>query len=155
MRGGAGDVYLLSLFKLQKRVVRIIKSSPHRAHTESIFLDLKLLSIYQLYKQKILLFIFKYIRVCLPKLFNNYFSRNVDIHSHVTRWQNKLHTHKCRTSAAQKAIRCYGVILWNEFSSKVCFDVSFTCHKRAKKHFFSIKYNFLLQIISSDVLYII
>ena len=46
--GGTGDVYLMSLFKLQKRVVRIMKSLPHRAHTESIFLDLKLLNIYQL-----------------------------------------------------------------------------------------------------------
>ena len=134
--GGAGDVYLLSLFKLQKRVVRIMTSLPHRAHTESIFLDLKLLNIYQLYKQKIVLFMFKYIRGCLPKLFNNYYIRNVDIHSHVTRQKKiKLHTHKCRTSAAQKAIRCYSVILWNEFSSKVCFDVSSTCYKRALKTF--------------------
>ena len=72
MWGGAGDVYLLSLFKLQKRVVRIKKSLSHRAHTEPIFLDLKLINIYQLYKQKILLFMLKYIRGCLPKLFNNY-----------------------------------------------------------------------------------
>ena len=133
--GGAGDVYLLLLFKLKKRVVRIIKSLPRRAHTEPIFLDLKLLSIYQLYKQKISLFMFKCIRGCLPKLFNNYYIRNVDIHNHVTRQQNKLHTHKSRTSAAQKAIRCYGVSLWNEFSSKVCFDVSFTCYKKALKIF--------------------
>ena len=55
---------------------------------------------------------FKYIRGCLPKLFINYFIRNVDIHSHVTRQQNKLHIHKRRTSV-QKVIRCYGVILWN------------------------------------------
>ena len=101
MWGGAGDVYILSLFKLQKRVVRIIKYLPHRAHTEPIFLDLKSSNIYQLFKQKVLLFMFKYIRGCLPKLFNNYYIRNVDIHSHVTRQQNKLHTHKCRTSAAK------------------------------------------------------
>ena len=69
--GGAVDVNLLSLFKLPKRVVRIMKSLPHRAHTEPIFLDLKLLNIYQLYKQEILLFMLKYIRGCLPKLFNN------------------------------------------------------------------------------------
>ena len=68
-------------------------------------------------------------------MFDNYYIRNVDIHSHVTRQQNKLHTHKCRTSAAQNSIRCYGVILWNEFSSKVCFDVSFTSCKRALKTF--------------------
>ena len=109
---------------------------PHRAHTEPIFLDLKLLNIDKLYKQKILLFMFKYVRGCLPKLFNNCYIRNVDMHSYVTRQQNKLHTHKCRTSSAQKAIRCYGVILWDEFSSKVCIDVGFTCYKRALKHFF-------------------
>ena len=91
--GGAGDVYLLSLFKLQKRVVRIMKSLHHTAHTELIFLDLKLFNIYQLYKQKIVLFMFKYIRGGLPKLFNNYYIRNVDIHSHVTRQQNLNCTH--------------------------------------------------------------
>ena len=133
--GGAGDAYLLSLFKLQKRVVRIMKSLPHRAHTEPIFSDLKLLNIYELYKQNIILFMFKYICGCLPKLFDNYYIRNVDIHSHVTRQQNKLYTHKCKTSAAQQAIMCYGVILWNAFSSKACFDVSFTCCKRALKTF--------------------
>ena len=31
-----------------------MKSLPHRAHTEPIFLDFKLLKIHQLYKQKIL-----------------------------------------------------------------------------------------------------
>ena len=45
---------------------------------------------------------FKYIRGCLPKLYNNYYIRNVDIHSHVTRQQNKMHTHKCRTSLPHK-----------------------------------------------------
>ena len=89
----------------------MFKSLPHRAHTEHIFLDLKLLNIYQLYKQMILLFMFKYIRRCLPKLFNNYYIRNEGIRSHVTRQKNKLHTHKCRTSAAQKAIRCYGYFM--------------------------------------------
>ena len=31
----------------------------------------------------------------------------------------------------------WGVILWNEFSSKVCFDVSFTFYKQALKTFLS------------------
>ena len=70
-----------------------MKSLPHRAHTEPIFLDLKLLDIYQLYKQNIVLFMFKYIRACLPKLFINNYIRNVDIHSHVTRQQKLYYTH--------------------------------------------------------------
>ena len=112
-----------------------MKSLSHRAHTEPIFLDFKLLYINQFIKKNILSFMFKYIRGCLPpKLFNNYFIRNEDIHRHVTRQQNKLHTRRCRTSAAQKAFRCYGVILWNEFSSKVGFDVSLTCYKKKDKN---------------------
>ena len=59
-------LYLLSLFKLQKRMVRIIKSLTHRAHIEPIFLDLKLLNMYQLYKQRILLFIFNIFVVVYP-----------------------------------------------------------------------------------------
>ena len=41
----------------------------------------------------------KYIRGSLPKLSNDNNIRNVDIHSHVTREQHKLHTSKCITSA--------------------------------------------------------
>ena len=70
-----------------------MKSLPHRAHTEPIFLDFILLNIYRLYKHNILSFMFKYIRGCLPKLFNNYYIRNENIHSHVARQKNKLHTH--------------------------------------------------------------
>ena len=38
---------------------------------------------------------FKYMRGCSPKLFNNYYIRNVDIHSYVfvTRQQNKMHVY--------------------------------------------------------------
>ena len=39
--GGAGDVHLLSLFKLDW-INWIMKSIPHRAHTEPICLDLQL-----------------------------------------------------------------------------------------------------------------
>ena len=85
-------------------------SSAHRNQTELIFLDIESLKIYHLYKQMFFLFMFKYIRDCLPKLFMNYYIRNIDIHSHVTRQQNKQHIHKCRTTAAQKDILCYSVI---------------------------------------------
>ena len=44
-----------------------MKFLPHGAQTEPIFLDLKLLNVYQLYNNTI--FMFKYIRGCLPKLF--------------------------------------------------------------------------------------
>ena len=78
-------------------------------------------------KQKILLFMFKYIRGCLPKLFNNYYIQNVDIHSHVTRHQHRLYTHKCRTSAAQKAIRC-GLVLFYGMNFQVKYVLMSVLH---------------------------
>ena len=67
---------------------------------------------------------------------NHYPRAPVLIVMHATRQKNKLHTHKCGTSVAQMAIRFCSVTLWIEFSSKVCFDFSLTCYKRALKTFF-------------------
>ena len=73
----------------------------------------------------------KYICGCLRKFFNNYYIWNVDSHSHVTRLQNKLHTHKSRTSAAQKAIRCCGVFIKINFQAKiVLMSVLHVIHER-------------------------
>ena len=58
----------------------------------------------------------------LPKNVFHIFQVNVHSpldYSYVTHQQDKLHTYECRTYSAQKAIRLYSVILWNEFSSTV------------------------------------
>ena len=47
-----------------------------------------------------------------------------------------------------------GVILWNEFSSKVCFDVSFAFSKRALKTFiFTQVYFFCYRLDSIFILF--
>ena len=69
-------------------------------------------------------------------MFNDYYIRNVNVHSHVTHQQNKLHTYKCRALVAQTFIRFYGDILWNELSNKTCCDTSFACNKQVTSSLF-------------------
>ena len=52
---------------------------------------------------------FKYMRDCLPKLYNKYYIRNVDIHSQVTHQQNILHTYTLTTCTAQNPSGFYEI----------------------------------------------
>ena len=48
--GGASDKYIKSLFKVQKRAVRLIKSTSYLAHTQPIVHALNILNISKIYK---------------------------------------------------------------------------------------------------------
>ena len=89
-----------SLFKLQKRAVRLIVSAKYLAHTEPIF------------KQLHVLFMFKLRNDMLPNvIFNEMFSCNVN-----TRQRSKMNVPKRRLGIALKHISYQGVLL-----RKFCF----------------------------------
>ena len=110
---------LLSLIKLQKRIVRIISYSSYKAHTDPIFTKLHILNFHQIYKYGIIMFMFKYYKNELPSIFNNMFNKNVDVHPYSTRHCYKLHLPKSKTTALQKY---NGVIIWNSICDKVDYD---------------------------------
>ena len=51
---------LISLLKIQKRVVRMIKSAPIRTEPASLFSELKMLSVFKMYMLKLAVLMFKY-----------------------------------------------------------------------------------------------
>ena len=76
--GNASQTHLLSLIKLQKRIVRIICYSSYKAHADPIFKKLHNLKFHQIYKYTIIMFMFKYYKNELPSIFSNMFNKNVD-----------------------------------------------------------------------------
>ena len=82
--------YILSLIKLQKRVLRIIKSAPYRAHTEPLFQELNILPFYKIFQYSVIIFIFKCFNNMLPPLFAQLYLKNCDLHNYDTRNSNKL-----------------------------------------------------------------
>jgi len=75
---------LTTLYKLQKRSVRVILLRSYRDHSEPLFRELKLLSIYQLCLKQILIFVYKSLNCLLPCHCTNY-STETSLHSHATR----------------------------------------------------------------------
>jgi len=127
--GSADNIHLISLFKLQKKVLRIIASAPFLAHTEPIFDNLKLLNIYQIYVYSIGIFMYKYHNGILPSVFTNLFEFNYNIHQLTTRQNCKLHLPLVRLSITQKPVRYRGVIISNFFQNKIDLNCSFFTYK--------------------------
>ena len=78
---------LESLFKLQKRSVRIICFAGFKAHTLPLFKQLSVSSIYHLCLIQTLIYVYKSINLLLPNHMTNYFTRTSCIHFHSTRTQ--------------------------------------------------------------------
>ena len=71
--------------------MRIIKSVPYKHHTAPIFKELSVLTISNVYMNSVIIMMYKYNCNNLTNLFNDFFVRNLNIHSYGTRQQNQLH----------------------------------------------------------------
>ena len=65
------------IFKLQKKVIRIISLKKMRVHSDPLFKNLKIMKIHDLYKLKLLKFYYKYLNNLLPSYFNNFLQTNL------------------------------------------------------------------------------
>ena len=66
--GNTFDKYLLPLFRLQKRVIRLITFSCYIAYTSDLFKDMKILTLSKLYILKVHIFMYKFENNTLPDL---------------------------------------------------------------------------------------
>ena len=120
MWGNACQTHLLSLIKLQKRIVRIISYSSYKAHTDPVFTKLHILKFHQIY------YVYVY-KNELPTIFNNMFNKNIDVHPYPTRQCYKLHLPKSKTTAS---VKYNGVIIWNSICDKVDYDCNIILFKQ-------------------------
>ena len=77
--------YVDPIFKLQKRAVRAISHEKAFSHSTPIFGSLKLLSLHDIFKLRLLTFIFESINKLTPSCFNNFFTLNISVHHYETR----------------------------------------------------------------------
>jgi hypothetical protein len=112
--GRAANVHLLRLNLLQKRIVRIICKTHFLAHSEPLFIDCKVLNIYQINKYVTGIFMFTYTKGLLPDIFNNMFLKQVDKHNYSTRQNQSFALPFCRTQSRKNSLCYYGAHFWNE-----------------------------------------
>ena len=126
---------LESIYKIQKKIVRIITFSKYLQETRPIFLSLGLLTIYELNSYLLALFMYSYFSGNLPSAFSDYFSRNNTIHMHYTRSANNLHIKFKRTNYGKFSVKCRGAIIWNSLPNSLKEIKSFQLLKRKSKRF--------------------
>ena len=87
--------YLLQrLYLLQKRAIRIITKSPYLAHTNILFKNLNILTIFDLNVYCVAIFMYQYFKNVLPEIFNNSFTHQYSINRYPTRHSNDLYLPK-------------------------------------------------------------
>ena len=117
--------YLLPLFRLQKRVIRLITFSCYIAHTSDLFKDMKILTLSKLYILKVHIFMNKFDNNTLPELFSSMFTTNSQIHTYPTRTSSNLHIPIENLKMAYRTVRYSGVKIWNNMKSKIIISSNF------------------------------
>ena len=90
---------------MQKLAVRYITCSKYNAHTEPLFIQLKLLMVQDIYKLNVLKFFYKYQNDTLPNFFNEMFDPVYPKHEHFTRQREKPVVVRGNSVAANRSIR--------------------------------------------------
>ena len=110
---------ITSVEKVQKRECRIITSMPPRTNSALLFTMLNFLHFNAIYKQCVLVMMYKFKTGMLPDVLNNMFTRTNTIHNIATRQTGKLHVNFCKLQMTSKVLRHSGVLLWNNLPDDI------------------------------------
>jgi FMN-dependent NADH-azoreductase len=136
--GNSYKTYLKPIQVLQKKAIRIFSGAPRLEHTNSLFINLKLLKLDDMIESQTLLIMYKAYNILLPKNVQKYFD-TVNVLTKRTRQKYNFKVKYVRTNLKAMGLTVRGVKLWNGLDNhlKNCFNVI-----QFKK---SIKKNYLNQ----------
>ena len=90
---------------------------------------LNLLNFNAIYKQCVLVMMYKFNTGMLPDVLNNMFTRTNTIHNIATRQTDKLHVNFFKRQMTSKVIRHNGVCLWNNLPVNIIQQVTLSSFK--------------------------
>ena len=108
---------LHKLSVLQKIDIRIISVAEFR--TDAADKRNKQLTLVDINKLQIAIYVFKSLNNLLPFVFMDYFKCNSELHRHFTRSANNLHINRYNTNTRYFSIKVQGPIVWNGLDSKL------------------------------------
>ena len=88
--GNAANIYLDSLVKLQKKIIRVLTFSQYLAHTNDLFAQLQILPFKKLVIHRIGLQMFKNNLGYIPKAVKSLFTTNSDIHKYTSNIETEI-----------------------------------------------------------------
>ena len=123
--GNTCVTYLRKLHVLQKRIVRVIAGVKPREHSEPLFRNLNILTVFQINVYVIGKFMYQVYHKKTLKVFLSMFKFNSDVHGYETRQASHFHLPQ-PNKKLRKSSLCYrGAIIWNSIvSCEISTDVS-------------------------------
>lgn len=132
--GNASDCFMNPLYKLQKRIIRIMTSSGPREPSAPLFKSLKILSIYQIYIFFSIMVVYKFKSNCLPTICGTLFNFREN-YNYNTRNANEFQIQFYRLSSCQNTFRYNSVKLWNLINNKINRNCSIICFRKKLKNY--------------------
>ena len=130
--GTTYSTYIEKLFKIQKRMIRIISNSRYLDHTDPLFKKLNLLKISSIYKYSIALLMYKVEYNMIPNVMKHFFVSNTQVHSHNTRQALLFHIPDFKHIKSNSSLIYQGPLIWN----------ALPLHIRGSSSIFSFKSQF-------------
>ena len=94
----------------------------------------KILSIHDLYKERIFKFVYQQRIGKLPQIFSKYFSSKNELNNYPnTRHRNHLILPKTKTESAKKSLKYTGVKIWNQMTNFIDLQINNTIFVKIKK----------------------
>ena len=136
--GSASLKYISKTTKLQKRAIRMVCKASFNSHTEPIFKALNVLSLMDIHRHQISLFMFDYINGNLPNAFDGMFLLNSDINRLVqTRQSNLLYVHRNKNAFVLNLPYIKYAQVWNQECQNCDTNIRSTFKKRLKSIYIS------------------
>ena len=118
--GNSCSTFIDPIYKLQKKVVRLITFSNYTAHSDPLFNSLHILTIIDIYKIQTLKFVYACLKKSNPSQFHEYFLYSITNLNTQSSRNHLLNTPQPRTvTYGLKSIKYDGAILWNNLPSNI------------------------------------
>ena len=130
------ETYINSVFLLQKRVIRAISFEHFTAPTTPIFSDLKILKLHDLFKLKMLIFVYESVNKFSPICFHNIFDSVASVHQYGTRQAGKDNIFLIQKNTNQYGLRSvhyHGAKCWNDIPVDIKRSPSVNIFRRKLK----------------------
>ena len=93
---------------VQKKSIRIITCSPFRAHTEPLMMANRLMPLSNINMYMTCIFVYQCLNGCVPDIFNDFYTRNRNVHGRDTRQASDLHVLYGRPDIRQNSMKIHG-----------------------------------------------
>ena len=133
--GNASNCHLDQLYKIQKKVIRLISFTNYGISSATTFKKLEILPLNKLVYNRIGIMMYKYFNNLLPPAINDLYVSNNDVHKYSTRQKHLLYINRSNINVYEKSFGNTSVRVWNALQSKIDVNVPISKFKKSSKNY--------------------